>query len=288
MKILVTGATGQLGYDVVRHGMKRGLQMVGIGSRDLDLTKEAEVSTYIRELNPDAIVHCAAYTAVDRAEDEKEQCWSVNVDATKYLAQLAKEVNAKLLYTSTDYVFDGLGEAPFMESDQPSPIGYYGITKYEGEEAVKRLADDWFIVRVSWVFGSNGSNFVKTMLRLAETRTELNVVGDQVGSPTYTADLARLLIDIVQTDKYGVYHASNEGFCSWAEFAQDIFRQADKDVTVNAISTEDYPTRAVRPKNSRMSKQNLVRNGFHLLPAWQDAVKRYLSEMDREDTKPMQ
>ncbi|NKE04710.1 dTDP-4-dehydrorhamnose reductase [Mesobacillus selenatarsenatis] len=282
MKILVTGYTGQLGFDVVQHGLKLGLDMVGVGSKDLDITNPVDVNDYVKELNPDAIIHCAAYTAVDKAEDDQNACWNVNVEGTKNLAQAAKDINAKFMYISTDYVFNGEGEFSFKETDKPNPIGFYGLTKYDGEQVVQQLLDHWFIVRISWVFGINGNNFVKTMLRLAESRNELNVVGDQIGSPTYTFDLARLLIYMIQTDKYGIYHASNEGFCSWAEFAEEIFRQANLDVKVNSISTEEYPTRAVRPKNSRMSKQKLVDNGFAPLPVWQDAVKRYLMEISQE------
>jgi dTDP-4-dehydrorhamnose reductase len=279
MKVLVTGYTGQLGHDVVNRGLKLGLNMIGIGSQDVDIKNEGEVYSYINKLEPDGIIHCAAYTAVDKAEDDKDTCWEVNVRGTKYLAKAAKIRNAKFMYISTDYVFNGMGENPFKEIDTPRPIGYYGATKYEGEKAVQDLLDEWFIVRISWVFGANGNNFVKTMLRLAETRSELNVVGDQIGSPTYTFDLARLLIDMIQSDKYGIYHASNEGFCSWAEFAKEIFKHANKNVKLNSISTEEYPTRALRPKNSRMSKQKLVDNGFIPLPKWQDAVKRYLEEL---------
>lgn len=282
MKILVTGYGGQLGYNVVNEGTKCGLEMFGIKSKDLNITDENRVSEYIHQLKPDAIIHCAAYTAVDKAEEDKENCYNVNVNGTKYLAKAAKEVNAKFVYISTDYVFDGHGEIPFLENSIPNPVGYYGKTKYQGEQVVQSLFDEFFIVRISWVFGINGNNFVKTMLRLSETRNELNVVGDQYGSPTYTFDLARLLINMAQSDKYGVYHASNEGFCSWAEFAKEIFRQANKNVKVNSIATEDYPTRAVRPKNSRMSKQKLVDNGFSPLPDWKDAVKRYLKEIAQE------
>lgn len=282
MKILVTGYTGQLGNDVVHEGLRLGLDMVGFGSKELDITNEEEVNHQVKIVNPDAIIHCAAYTAVDKAEDDKETAWKVNVEGTRYLADVAKEVNAKFMYISTDYVFDGQGERPFKESDIVNPIGYYGHTKYEGEKVVKDLLDDWFIVRISWVFGINGNNFIKTMLRLAETRNELNVVGDQFGSPTYTLDLARLLLDIIQSKKYGVYHASNEGYCNWAEFATEIFKQSNKSVTVNSILTEEYPTRATRPYNSRMSKQKLVDNGFNPLPKWQDALKRYLDELTKE------
>ncbi|WP_269920192.1 dTDP-4-dehydrorhamnose reductase [Caldifermentibacillus hisashii] len=282
MKILVTGYTGQLGYDVVQHGLEKGLEMIGVGSKDLDITNKDNVSKYVKKINPDAIIHCAAYTAVDRAEDDKEACWNVNVEGTKNLAQAAKDIDAKFMYISTDYVFNGEGDIPFKEMDEPNPMGYYGLTKYEGEKVVQQLLDKWFIVRISWVFGINGHNFVKTMLRIAETRNEVNVVSDQIGSPTYTFDLARLLIDMIQTDKYGIYHASNEGFCSWSEFAEEIFKQANVNMRVNAITTEEYPTRAVRPKNSRMEKQKLIDNGFTPLPTWQDATKRYIHALTHE------
>jgi len=282
MKILVTGFTGQLGFDVVREGLENGFQMVGIGSNDLDITNERAVNQYVKDMKPDAIIHCAAYTAVDKAEDDKETCLNVNVKGTKIIANAAKEVNAKFMYISTDYVFNGVGDVPFTEEDKPQPVGYYGQTKYEGEQAVQAILTHYFIVRISWVYGMNGNNFVKTMLRLAETRDELNVVGDQVGSPTYTFDLSRLLIDMIQTDKYGIYHASNEGFCSWAEFAKEIFTQAGKNVKVNSITTAEYPTRALRPSNSRMSKQKLVDNGFQPLPKWQDSLKHYINQLLHE------
>ncbi|MEH7299382.1 dTDP-4-dehydrorhamnose reductase [Neobacillus drentensis] len=282
MKILVTGYTGQLGYDVVLEGQTRGFEMIGIGSKDLDITDKSAVYNFVKELNPDAIIHCAAYTAVDKAEDDKETCWNVNVNGTEYLAKAAKETNAKFMYISTDYVFDGEGTIPFQETDQANPVGYYGKTKYEAEKLVQSLLTEWFIVRISWVFGLNGNNFVKTMLRLAETRNELNVVGDQIGSPTNTFDLSKLLIDMIQTNKYGIYHATNEGYCSWAEFAQELFHLSEDTVKVNSISTEEYPTRAVRPKNSRISKQKLVDNGFMPLQSWQDSLKRYLYALKHE------
>ncbi|CAM3948299.1 dTDP-4-dehydrorhamnose reductase [Bacillus paramycoides] len=282
MKVLVTGYNGQLGYDVVKRGEKQGLEMQGIGIEDLDITNEAAVYEFVDNVKPDAIIHCAAYTAVDKSEDDKELCWNVNVEGTKYLATAAKKLNAKFVYISTDYVFDGEGTHAFVETDTPNPVGYYGLTKYEGEKVVRSLIDNNFIVRISWVFGINGNNFIKTMLRLGETRDELNVVGDQIGSPTYTYDLARLLVDMVVTEKYGTYHATNEGFCSWAEFAQEIFEIAGQDVKVNSITTEEYPTRAVRPKNSRMSKQKLIDNGFKPLPTWQEAVKHYITQLQQE------
>lgn len=282
MKILVTGYNGQLGYDVVKRGEKQGLEMQGIGIEDLDITNEAAVYEFVDNVKPDAIIHCAAYTAVDKSEDDKELCWNVNVEGTKYLATAAKKLNAKFVYISTDYVFDGEGTHTFVETDAPNPVGYYGLTKYEGEKVVRNLIDNNFIVRISWVFGINGNNFIKTMLRLGETRNELNVVGDQIGSPTYTYDLARLLIDMVVTEKYGTYHATNEGFCSWAEFAQEIFEIAGQDVKVNSITTEEYPTRAVRPKNSRMSKQKLIDNGFEPLQDWKKATKHYITQLQQE------
>ncbi|GER70378.1 NAD(P)-dependent oxidoreductase [Weizmannia acidilactici] len=279
MKIFVTGYTGQLGYDVVKEGQRRGFDMIGVGQKELDITKEKDVDAYITELKPDAIIHCAAYTAVDQAEEQKETCWDVNVNGTRYLVKAAKASGAKFMFISTDYVFKGNGTEPFLESDEADPVNYYGYTKYEAEKAVSSILDEAFIVRISWVFGINGKNFIKTMLRIAESHDQVNVVGDQVGSPTYTFDLARLLVDMIQTEKYGVYHATNEGFCSWAEFAKEIFKQAGKKVKVNAIKTEEYPTKAVRPKNSRMSKQKLRDNGFDPLRPWKKALAHYLKEL---------
>lgn len=279
MKIFVTGYTGQLGYDVVKEGQRRGFDMIGVGQKELDITKEKDVDAYISELKPDAIIHCAAYTAVDQAEEQKETCWDVNVNGTRYLVKAAKASGAKFMFISTDYVFKGNGTEPFLESDEADPVNYYGYTKYEAEKAVCSILDEAFIVRISWVFGINGKNFIKTMLRLAESHDQVNVVGDQIGSPTYTFDLARLLVDMIQTEKYGVYHATNEGFCSWAEFAEEIFKQAGKNVKVNAITTEEYPTKAVRPKNSRLSKQKLRDNGFEPLRPWKEALAHYLKEL---------
>lgn len=279
MKIVVTGYNGQLGYDVALEGKKHGHEMIGIGRGELDITDQEDVQSYINKTRPDAIIHCAAYTAVDAAEDDKESCWNVNVNGTKYLAEAAKTVDAKFIYISTDYVYEGTGDSPFTEKDGANPQGYYGKTKYEGEKLVQEILEKYFIVRISWVFGINGNNFIKTMLRLSESRSELNVVGDQFGSPTYTFDLAKLLLDMIATDKYGIYHASNEGFTNWADFAQEIFKVAGKDVKVNSILTEEYPTKAVRPKNSKMSKDKLGVKGFNRLPEWQDALQRYIKEI---------
>lgn len=282
MKILVTGYTGQLGYDVVQEGIMQGLNMRGVGSKDLDITIRSDVERYVKEFRPDAIIHCAAYTAVDKAEEDKETCWNVNVHGTENLVRAAKDINAKFIYISTDYVFEGTGSTPYKESDETNPKGYYGLTKLEGEQVVQSILDDWFIVRISWVFGINGRNFIKTMLRLSESHKEVNVVGDQYGSPTYTYDLAKLLIDMIKSDKYGIYHATNEGFCSWAELAEEIFKQSKLKVKVNSITTEEYLTRAKRPKNSRMSKEKLIDNEFNPLRKWQEALTHYLKELQQE------
>lgn len=279
MKILVTGVGGQLGYDVCKVLAARSVEHRGVDIQDFDITDAAATRKYIAEYRPDAVIHCSAWTAVDRAEDEPEQCRAVNVDGTRNIAAACREIGAKMLYISTDYVFSGAGERFYEPGDPTGPLGVYGETKLGGEQAVQELLDRWFIVRISWVFGRNGKNFVRTMLGLAETRTEVNVVCDQVGSPTYTVDLAPLLCDMIITDKYGVYHATNEGVCSWAEFAREVFRLAGRDVRVNAIPTSEYPTRAVRPLNSRMSKDKLERMGFVRLPHWKDALNRYLEDL---------
>ncbi|PET56029.1 dTDP-4-dehydrorhamnose reductase [Bacillus sp. AFS001701] len=283
MKVLVTGYGGQLGYDVVKECERHGLDVRGCGRQELDITKRESVFSIVDSYKPDVIIHCAAYTAVDKAEDDKENCWNVNVEGTRYLVEAAKKHHAKFIYISTDYVFNGNGESSFNEDDQPDPIGYYGLTKYEGEKVVQSFIENYFIIRISWVFGVNGNNFIKTMLRLSETRDELNIVGDQIGSPTYTVDLARLIVDLSKSDKYGIYHATNEGFTSWADFAKEIFKQTDSKTLVKSIASEDYPTRAARPKNSRLSKQKLVENGFQPLPSWQDALARYLVQFKKRD-----
>ncbi|MEE6451101.1 dTDP-4-dehydrorhamnose reductase [Gottfriedia acidiceleris] len=283
MKVLVTGYGGQLGYDVVWACEQHGLVVKGVGRKELDITKKESVSSIIDSYMPDVIVHCAAYTAVDKAEDDKENCWNVNVEGTRNLVEAAKKHHSKFIYISTDYVFNGKGESPYKEDDQPDPIGYYGLTKYEGEKVVQSLIENYFIIRISWVFGVNGNNFIKTMLKLSETRDELNIVGDQIGSPTYTVDLARLIVDLIKNDKYGIYHATNEGFTSWADFAKEIVKQTESKTLVKSIASEDYPTRAARPKNSRLSKQKLVENGFQSLPSWQDALARYLVQLNKRD-----
>jgi len=275
MKVLVTGVGGQLGYDVIKELEKRNIDCVGADRAEFDITDFEAVHKFIIEYMPDAVIHCGAYTAVDKAEDEPELCHFVNVVGTKNIAKVCKEIAAKMIYISTDYVFDGTKDGFYEVDDEPNPINVYGKTKLAGEIAVKEILEKYFIVRISWVFGVNGNNFVKTMLRLGKEHNELNVVADQVGSPTYTADLAPLIRDMIQTDKYGIYNATNEGECSWAEFAEEIFKVAGMDVKVNHISTVEYPTKARRPMNSRMSKEKLEERGFKRLRSWKEAVEEY-------------
>lgn len=277
--ILVTGVNGQLGYDVVKVLNKRNIECLGIDKEDLDITDSEAVNEYIVKLNPEVVIHCAAYTAVDMAEDNEEACTKVNVNGTENIAKACKQINAKMIYISTDYVFNGAGDEPFEINGEIEPHSMYGKTKYEGELKVKEYLDKYFIVRISWVFGVNGNNFVKTMIRLGKERESLNVVCDQIGSPTYTADLAPILCDMAVSEKYGIYHATNEGYCSWAEFAQEIMNQVGLGCMINPIPTSEYPCKAERPFNSRMSKKSLVDNGFKLMPEWKDALKRYLKEI---------
>lgn len=290
MKILVTGVKGQLGHDVVEELTKRNHDAVGVDIEEMDITNMASVETIIRSLGPDAVIHCAAWTAVDAAEDYIDKVRLVNATGTEFIATVCKELDICMMYISTDYVFNGEG-TNFWEPDDKNrePLNIYGQTKYEGELAVERILEKYFIVRIAWVFGLNGNNFVKTMLNLGKTRDKLTVVCDQIGSPTYTIDLARLLVDMIETDKYGRYHATNEGICSWYDFACEIFKQAvemgheEYDAThlmVEPVTADHYPTKAKRPSNSRMSKEKLTENGFEKLPTWQDAVKRYLQEIE--------
>ena len=279
MKVLVTGVKGQLGYDVVNELEKRGLEAFGVDIQEMDITDADSVKSVILEAAPDAVIHCAAYTAVDAAEDNQEICRKVNADGTQNIADMCKLLDIPMIYISTDYVFDGQGERPWMPDDDRAPLNVYGQTKYEGELAVQNTLDKYFIVRIAWVFGVNGKNFIKTMLNLGKTRDHLTVVNDQFGSPTYTYDLARRLVDMIQTDKYGIYHATNEGICTWYEFACEIFKQAGLKVEVTPVTSDQYPAKAKRPSNSRMSKDKLEENGFDRLPTWQDALGRYLKEI---------
>lgn len=279
MKILVTGYNGQLGYDVVKELKSRSIECMGVDREDFDLTDRRATVDYICSYSPDAVIHCAAYTAVDKAEDDAELCEAVNVGGTENVAAACEKLSAKMLYVSTDYVYGGAGEKPFEPSDKAQPKNVYGKTKLAGENTVVAHVEKHFIVRTSWVFGINGNNFVKTMLRLGNERDELSVVADQIGSPTYTPDLARLICDLIVTEKYGVYHGTNEGFCSWAEFASEIMKLSGRKAKILPITSEQYPARAERPLNSRLSKKCLDEAGIKRLPTWQDALKRYLKEM---------
>ncbi len=283
MKVLVTGIAGQLGYDVMKRLSALHIEAKGVDYQDFDLTDGEAVMDAVCSYAPDAIIHCAAYTAVDRAEQEPEKCAAVNGMGTLNIVRAALAVDAKLLYVSTDYVLSGEGDQPYETSAPYGAKNVYGLTKAQGEEAIRSLMTRYFIVRTAWVFGLNGHNFVKTMLRLGNERSEVKVVGDQFGSPTYTPDLARLLCEMIQTNKFGIYHATNEGFCSWAEFAAEIMRQGERKCTVTPIPTSQYPTPAKRPANSRLSKSSLDRNAFARLPAWQDALARYMQELAMQD-----
>lgn len=282
MRILVTGVKGQLGYDVVNELKKRGHTPIGVDVEEMDITDSAAVEQEMKKETLDAVIHCAAYTAVDAAEDNREICMRVNAEGTRNIARVCRELDIKMIYISTDYVFDGEGERPWEPDDARNPLNVYGESKYQGELAVEEYLDKYFIVRIAWVFGVNGKNFIKTMLRLAETHKEINVVNDQTGSPTYTYDLAVLVADMAETEKYGRYHATNEGLCTWYEFAKEIFAQAGVDIKVNPVSSEEFPAKAKRPHNSRMDKSKLTQNGFRLLPSWQDALKRYLEVLKNE------
>ncbi len=310
MKVLVTGVAGQLGHDVMNELAKRGYEGIGSDIKDtysgipdgtavvtmpyvpMDITDKASVEKVLKEVNPDVVVHCAAWTAVDLAEDEdkKETVQKVNADGTRNIALVCKELGCKMVYISTDYVFDGQGTQPWEpDCKDYKPLNVYGETKLAGELAVSENLEKYFIVRIAWVFGKNGKNFIKTMLNLGKTHDQLRVVSDQIGTPTYTLDLAVLLVDMIETEKYGYYHATNEGgYISWYDFTKEIFRQAIEaghkeyeKVTVTPVTTEEYGiSKAKRPFNSRLDKSKLTANGFNLLPTWQDAVKRYLAEID--------
>lgn len=280
MKILVTGVRGQLGYDVVNELESRGIETVGVDIEEMDITDAAGVDRVVREAAPDAVIHCAAFTAVDAAEEQEELCRKVNAEGPRNIAKVCKALDIKMLQISTDYVFDGEGDRPWEPEDACHPKSVYGRTKYEGELAVKELLDKYFIVRIAWTFGVNGKNFVKTMLNLAKSHDTIRVVNDQFGSPTSTYDLAKLLADMIVTEKYGTYHATNEGSCSWYEFARAIFQEAGVQVKVIPVSSEEYGAKANRPANSRMSKEKLTENGFKRLPTWQDALHRYVQELN--------
>lgn len=287
-KILVTGAKGQLGFDCVEELTRRGYNNVlGIDKDELDITKEKDVNEFITNYHPDVVMHNAAFTSVDKAEEMEDVVYQVNAFGPKYIAEACKEINATMFYISTDYVFDGKGEKPFEVDSIKNGLSIYGKTKSAGEDFVKSILDKFFIIRISWVFGINGNNFIKTMLRLAKNHKELNIVSDQIGSPTYTSDLAKLMCDMMVTSKYGIYHATNEGYCSWYEFAKKIFEIANIDIKVNPVTTKQYqelvPNQASRPLNSRLSKASLDKSGFSRLPNWEDATKRFIEILRQEN-----
>ncbi len=284
MKVLVTGVNGQLGFDVVNELNKRGHESVGVDISEMDVTDAANVKRVMNNVKPDAVVHCAAWTAVDAAEDKEniDKVRAINYFGTKYIAEECKKLDCKLIYISTDYVFDGQGTKPWEpDCKNYNPLNVYGRTKLEGELAVAESLEKYFIVRIAWVFGLNGKNFIKTMLNVGKTHKTVRVVNDQIGTPTYTYDLARLLVDMVESEKYGYYHATNEGgYISWFDFTKEIFKLAGYDTEVIPVSTAEYGlSKAARPFNSRLDKSKLVQNGFKPLPAWQNALKRYLKEL---------
>ena len=284
MKILVTGVKGQLGYDVDNECQKRGYDAIGVDVEEMDITNPEAVDRVIAEANPDAVIHCAAWTAVDAAEESENvaKVRAVNAGGTQNIANVCKKLNCKLLYISTDYVFDGQGSEPWLPDQKDfRPLNVYGQTKLEGELAVANTVEKYFIVRIAWVFGANGKNFIKTMLNVGKTHDAVRVVNDQIGTPTYTYDLARLLVDMAESEKYGYYHATNEGgYISWYDFACEIFRQAGYPTKVIPVTTAEYGlSKAKRPFNSRLDKHKLVENGFTPLPDWKDALKRYLKEI---------
>ena len=285
MKVLVTGVKGQLGYDVVNELTKRGHTAIGVDIDEMDITDKHSVQIVIEKTKPDAVIHCAAWTAVDLAEDENKIALvrAVNTDGTRNIAEICKKLNCKMMYISTDYVFNGQGTEPWEpDCKDYEPLNVYGQTKLGGELAVANLLEKYFIVRIAWVFGVNGNNFIKTMLNVGKKYDELTVVNDQIGTPTYTHDLARLLVDMIETKKYGYYHATNEGgYISWYDFACEIFKQAGYNTKVKPVTTEEYGlSKAKRPFNSRLDKSKLIENGFKPLPTWQDALSRYLKEIN--------
>lgn len=275
MKILVTGADGQLGYDVVKQLQERNISYYKLTRQEADLALHEKVEEIVMSFRPQVIIHCAAYTNVESAELNPEECRDINVGATKLLVNLSKLLDAKFVYVSTDYVFSGDKDAPYEIDDKATPLSVYGQSKLEGEIEVQNNLDNYFIVRTSWSFGIHGQNFVKKMLELAKTNREISVVNDQIGSPTYTKDLAEFIIDLVQTEKYGIYHATNEGYCTWAEFAEEIFKLQGLPIRVERIKSSEFPTLAYRPRNSQLSKNSLDKAGINRLPAWQDALQRY-------------
>ncbi|MCH4569110.1 dTDP-4-dehydrorhamnose reductase [Bacillus sp. ES1-5] len=279
MKVLVTGAKGQLGQDVLCLLENQPWEVFGFGREELDITNEEKVREKVLSIKPDIIIHTAAYTQVDQAESDEEIAFKVNAEGTKYLAQAAEAVGAKFCYVSTDYVFDGTKNEPYKVDDQTNPQTVYGRSKLVGEQYTQKYCSKSYIVRTSWVFGLYGNNFVKTMLRLAKEKKELGVVHDQVGSPTYTTDLASFIINLVQSDKYGIYHGSNSGVCSWYEFAKEVFKQSNIEIVVNPLTTEDFPRPAARPKYSVLNNGMVEETGFESFQDWKEALKDFLKKL---------
>jgi dTDP-4-dehydrorhamnose reductase len=282
MKVVVTGAAGQLGQDVLLELERKNHQAIGTDREQLDITNEEDVIAFISDVKPDVILHCAAYTNVDAAEEDEETAYQVNGIGTKNLALAAKQTGAKMLYISTDYVFNGTASEPYEVEQPTEPLGSYGRTKLAGEVFVQDILEQFFIVRTAWVFGAHGHNFVKTMLRLSKERGEVGVVHDQVGSPTYTVDLAKFMVELMETDKFGIYHATNSGVCSWYEFAVEIFNQAGLNVKVNPLTTEQFPRPAARPKYSVLSKKKIEQKGLTPLRDWKSALNAYLTETNEK------
>lgn len=280
MKVLVTGYTGQLGFDVIRELKARNIECIGTTRNEFSLTDTEKMQAFVKAYKPDAVIHCAAYMNVNEAEDNKDLCMLVNYSSTKELAKICKEIDAKMIYISTDYVFAGSGEGFYEINNDKEPQNVYGKSKLKGELAIQKILDKYFIIRTSWLFGINGNNFIKYVLSEQKKGNKLRIVNDQIGSPTYTVDLAKLLCDMSLSDKYGIYHATNEGICSWYDFACEIFKQADIKINVKPVSSTAFPTKAIRPHNSRMSKKCLDEAGFNRLPIWQDALVRYLQELN--------
>ncbi len=279
MRVLVTGVKGQLGSDIAAELKLRAEECIGADIADFDITDRGATVGTIKKYMPDCVIHCAAFTDVNGAEEKRGLCERINVLGTENVALACNEADAKLIYISTDYVFNGEGMRPYEPDDERDPINFYGMTKSLGEDKVRSICPKHFIVRTSWVFGKNGNNFVKTMLRFGEQMKGLTVVDDQIGSPTYTPDLARLLCDMAATERYGTYHATNEGFCSWYDFAKKIMELSGIGCIVKPIASKDYPSPAKRPQNSRLSKEKLVQNGFYKLPPWEDALKRFIKAL---------
>jgi dTDP-4-dehydrorhamnose reductase len=280
MKVLITGAKGQLGQDIIRNLSEENIQFLGADIDDFDITDAVETHNYIKQYRPDTVIHCAAFTAVDAAEEKYDQCHKVNVVGTMNIVDVCKEINSKLVFISTDYVFDGQKNGEYTIHDITNPLSIYGKTKALAEQFVINNLSKYFIIRTSWVFGINGNNFVKTMIRLAEKQGSINVVCDQIGSPTYTRDLSNLIVEMISTERYGIYHATNDEYCSWAEFAKTIMELKGYSTSINEISSDEYPAKAHRPHNSRLSKESLIENKFSLLPTWKNALIRFLNELE--------